>query len=224
MKQGYFERQNRLMGEESLAILQGKKVAIIGSGGLGCSIGIALAGSGIGVLHLVDFDTVAWSNIHRQIAFSSKDVGRAKSEALRDHLQARASGESRLEIEVFQESLCDYAKRGESVDLIMDATDNLPARVEINALAKRLQIPWLYASVEAWHGQVALLDRADFSGFKVSDRTPEGVATPTVMMIAALASSLALRFLSGLTVERDRLHYCTMNGGLPQISSYQMAL
>ncbi|MGP1450652.1 MAG: HesA/MoeB/ThiF family protein [Wolinella sp.] len=213
----YFSRQIRLMGKERMEILRTKKVAIIGSGGLGCSLGIALAGSGVGELHLVDFDTVSLSNIHRQIAFKISDVGRLKCDSLRDLLKDR--GET--EILSFNENLSEYFARNFDIDLIVDATDNLPARAKLDEIAKNRALPWLYASVEAWHGQVCLIEKGDFSGFKISERQPEGVATPMVMQIASIAGNLALRYLSGLVVKRDYLYYCAFNSeGALQLSAY----
>ncbi len=60
----YFHRQVQLWGEETQGSLQSKKIAIIGSGGLGSSLAFALGASGIGEIHMVDFDTVSLHNIH----------------------------------------------------------------------------------------------------------------------------------------------------------------
>ncbi|MCD6432652.1 MAG: ThiF family adenylyltransferase, partial [Sulfurimonas sp.] len=54
----YFQRQIQLWGEEKQALLQTKRIAIIGSGGLGSSLAFALGSSGIGEIHMVDFDKV----------------------------------------------------------------------------------------------------------------------------------------------------------------------
>ncbi|RLA80402.1 MAG: thiamine biosynthesis protein ThiF, partial [Epsilonproteobacteria bacterium] len=74
----YFNRQIQLWGEGTQASLQSKKIAIIGCGGLGCSLGVALGASGIGQIDLVDFDEVGVHNIHRQIGFKVGDEGRQK--------------------------------------------------------------------------------------------------------------------------------------------------
>ena len=60
-KENYFLRQTTLpeIGEAGQALLQKAKVLVIGCGGLGSPIAIYLAASGVGTLHLVDFDTVS---------------------------------------------------------------------------------------------------------------------------------------------------------------------
>ena len=77
--EAYFNRQIQLWGEATQKSLQHKKIAIIGSGGLGCTLAMALGASGIGEIHMVDFDTVSLHNIHRQIAFTLEDEGKSKS-------------------------------------------------------------------------------------------------------------------------------------------------
>lgn len=67
----YFHRQLQLWGEEIQHDLQSKTIAIISSGGLGSSLGIALGSCGIGTIYCVDFDKVEVHNIHRQIAFKT---------------------------------------------------------------------------------------------------------------------------------------------------------
>ena len=66
----YYDRQILLWGEETQKSLASKKIAIIGSGGLGCSVALALSGSGIGEIDLVDFDKVELHNVHRQRMFA----------------------------------------------------------------------------------------------------------------------------------------------------------
>jgi molybdopterin/thiamine biosynthesis adenylyltransferase len=70
-KKELFKRQITLpeIGEVGQEKLQNTSVLIVGCGGLGSPIAVYLASSGIGKIHLVDFDTVAISNLHRQVLF-----------------------------------------------------------------------------------------------------------------------------------------------------------
>ncbi|MEJ2489400.1 MAG: ThiF family adenylyltransferase, partial [Sulfurovaceae bacterium] len=72
-KAEYFKRQIELWGAQKQEALQDKSIAIIGAGGLGSSLALALSGSGIGDIDVVDFDRVSLHNIHRQIAFRLED-------------------------------------------------------------------------------------------------------------------------------------------------------
>ena len=200
----YFQRQVQLWGEEVQASLKNKRIAIVGSGGLGCSLGIGLGSSGIGEIHVVDFDTVSLHNIHRQIAFKLEDEGKPKAQVLSLLVRSRYEGVNIIpHVMDFETFTC----KGIDVDLILDATDNLPTRAAINGYAKKVQTPWIYGSVEAFNGQVCFFERSSFDAFKVINKTPEGIAAPIVMHIASLQANLALRYLAGLSVKKDVLYY-----------------
>lgn len=205
----YFHRQVQLWGEETQTLLQDKRIAIIGSGGLGSSLAFALGASGIGEIHMIDFDEVSLHNIHRQIAFKSGDEGKNKA------VINAAIIEQRCPFVKATAHECDFKSwslKNIEVDLIIDATDNLPSRAEINAYAKSKNLPWVYGSVEAFHGQVAFIEDSSFSdAFKIVQKTPAGIAAPIVMHIASLQANLALRYLAGLSVKKDMLYYLFFN-------------
>ncbi|CAI8236487.1 MAG: ThiF family adenylyltransferase [Sulfurovum sp.] len=201
----YFNRQIKLWGQETQESLQNKKIAIIGSGGLGCSLAIALGASGIGEINLVDFDEVGVHNIHRQIGFKVGDDGKAKSEVLKELVQARCPF---VKVNAYVEGFDDFAKRDLTFDLIIDATDNLPSRASINEYCMKKNQPWIYGSVEEFHGQVCFFDKASYEAvFQINDRKPNGIACPIVMHIASLQANLAIRYLTGLSVKKDILYY-----------------
>ena len=205
----YFHRQVQLWGEETQILLQSKKIAIIGSGGLGSSLAFALGASGIGEIHMVDFDEVSHHNIHRQIAFKIGDEDKNKAVVNAEIIEQRCPFVKAIAHE------CDFktwSLKNIEVDLIIDATDNLPTRGDINTYAKEKNLPWIYGSVEAFHGQVAFIDESSFNdAFKIIQKTPAGIAAPIVMHIASLQANLALRFLAGLNVKKDTLYYLFFN-------------
>lgn len=205
----YFHRQIQLWGEETQALLQTKKIAIIGSGGLGSSLGFALGASGIGEIHMVDFDEVSLHNIHRQIAFKMGDEGKNKALLNAQIIEQRCPYVKAIAHECNFEQ---WSKKEIEVDLILDATDNLPSRAEINTYAKSKNLPWVYGSVEAFNGQVCFFEESSFSDvFKITQKTPAGIATPMVMHVASLQANLALRYLAGLSVKKDYLYYLFFN-------------
>lgn len=205
----YFNRQIKLWGQETQDSLQNKKVAIIGSGGLGCSLGIALGASGIGEFALVDFDEVGVHNIHRQIGFKVGDDGKYKSNVLKELIESRCPY---TKVTAYTESFGDFTKRDLEFDLIIDATDNLPSRAAINEYCINKNLPWIYGSVEEFHGQVCFFQDASYeSVFVVNDRKPNGIACPIVMHIASFQANLAIRYLAGLSVKKDILYYLSFD-------------
>lgn len=205
----YFHRQVQLWGEDTQLLLQNKKIAIIGSGGLGSSLSFALGASGIGEINMVDFDEVSIHNIHRQIAFKIGDEDKNKAEINSSIIEQRCPYAKAI---AHQCDFLEFSKKNIEVDLIIDATDNLKTRADINAYAKKNKIPWIYGSVEAFNGQVCFFDESSFNdAFKVTDKTPAGIAAPMVMHIASLQANIALRYLAGLSVKKDMLYYLFFN-------------
>jgi len=205
----YFHRQVQLWGVETQQSLQNKKIAIIGSGGLGSSLAFALGASGIGEIHMIDFDEVSLHNIHRQIAFQMGDEGKNKATINVQIIQERCPYIKAIAHKIDFQA---WSQLNVEVDLIIDATDNLPTRAAINSYAKEKNLPWVYGSVEAFHGQVAFIDDSSFSdSFKIIEKTPAGIAAPIVMHIASLQANLALRYLAGLSIKKDLLYYLFFN-------------
>ena len=208
-RKDYFNRQIQLWGEETQTSLENKKIAIIGAGGLGCSLALALGTSGIGYIDIVDFDTVGLHNIHRQVAFTLKDENHPKADVVVEMIKAKNPFVKAKAYDMDFESF--KTLNNNHYDLILDATDNLQSREDIDRYAKSLNTPWIYGSVEAFHGQVCFFDKASFQVFNISDHKPAGITAPIVMHIASLQANLALRYLAGLSVIKDKLYYLYFN-------------
>jgi len=204
----YFNRQIQLWGEDTQSSLTSKKIAIIGSGGLGCSLALALGTSGIGEIDMVDFDTVGLHNIHRQIAFSLKDEGKLKAEVVVNLLKEKNPFIKANALCIDFEKFTQLENR---YDLILDATDNLPVREAIDKYSKLKNIPWIYGSVEEFNGQVCFFENASFQVFNSSNHQVGGNIASMVMHIASLQASLALRYLTNLSIVKDKLYYLYFN-------------
>ena len=205
----YFHRQIQLWGKDTQNLLATKKIAIIGSGGLGSSLAYALGSSGIGEIHMIDFDEVSTHNIHRQIAFEIGDEGKNKAMVNVDKIQKRCPFVKAVAHECNFE---EFSTKNIEVDLIIDGTDNLQTRDEIDKYAKQNNTPWVYGSVEAFHGQVCFFNESNFAdAFKINSQIPAGIAAPMVMHIASLQANLALRYLAELSVVQDKLYYLFFN-------------
>ena len=200
----YFHRQIELWGKSVQESLQNKRVAIIGAGGLGSSLALALGTSGIGHIDIVDFDKVSLHNIHRQIAFTLKDQDKYKAKVVASLVKSKNPF---VNIKAITSTFEEFSDLEGKYDLILDATDNLQTRTQIDSFAKLQKTPWIYGSVEAWHGYVCFFEKSSFGSFNVSDHKPAGIAAPIVMHIASLQANLALRYLAGQSVVKDKLYY-----------------
>ena len=150
-----FERQITLkeIGKKGQQKMQDAKVLVIGCGGLGSPIAVYLASSGIGELHLVDFDTVAISNLHRQVMFTLEDVGKYKAEVLTSFIQKRAPftkvsfSANALKKESVLSSISNF-------DIVVDATDSLPTKYLLNDACILQNKPLVYGSLYKFDGYV----------------------------------------------------------------------
>ncbi len=218
----YYKRQIELWGDQKQENLKDKSILIIGSGGLGSSLAISLGNSGIGYIDIIDFDTVAYHNIHRQTVFTLDDINRYKSEVLKEFILERNQF---LTIENFISTFEDFTFT-KKYDLILDATDNLQTRQKIDNISKKINTPWIYGSVEEFHGQVCFFDKAQFNSiFNISNHTPKGIAAPIVHHIASLQANLAIRYLVDLPVKKDFLYYCFFdNDGIYQTQKFGLPI
>ena len=81
-----FSRTQLLLGEEATRRLKNSRVAVFGVGGVGGHAVDALARAGIGVLDLIDSDTVSITNINRQLMATHSTVGRLKVEVAKERI------------------------------------------------------------------------------------------------------------------------------------------
>jgi molybdopterin/thiamine biosynthesis adenylyltransferase/rhodanese-related sulfurtransferase len=143
------------VGMEGQLKLKQAKVLCIGTGGLGAPLGLYLAAAGVGRLGLVDFDSVDFTNLQRQVLFGTTDVGRPKIEAAADHLrnlnpEIRIDAfETRLTSENALDLFQDY-------DIIVDGTDNFPTRYLVNDACVLLGKPNVYGSIFRFEGQITI--------------------------------------------------------------------
>jgi len=129
-------------------------VVIIGCGGLGSAAAVYLAASGIGNIRLVDFDIVDPSNLHRQVFYTTKDVGTSKVKVLANHISTISPfvKVSTFNKAVSKENVFDVISKA---DYVLDCTDSLPIKYLINDACVLKGIPLIYGSLYKFDGYVA---------------------------------------------------------------------
>ncbi len=138
-----YVRTASLIGEENVQKLMRARVLIFGVGGVGGYVCEALARSGVGYFHLVDFDTVALSNINRQIIATHNTVGKKKTELMKKRI-AEINPEAVVEIsDLFFAPDSELSFDG--YDYVVDAVDSVKSKVEIILRAKERNIPVISA-------------------------------------------------------------------------------
>lgn len=134
--------------------LKAARVLVVGAGGLGSPALLYLTAAGIGTIGIIDFDTVAISNLQRQVLFTTDDVGRNKAEAATLRLQKL---NPLITFHTYSEKLSttNALQIFKGYDVILDGTDNFQTRYLINDACVLLNRPFVYGSILKFEGQVS---------------------------------------------------------------------
>jgi adenylyltransferase/sulfurtransferase len=135
--------------------LRAASVLLIGAGGLGSPLAMYLAAAGIGRIGLVDYDTVDYTNLQRQIIHGTKDVGRPKLESAKARILDINPG---VQVDTYQVPLTseNALEIFEPYDIIIDGTDNFPTRYLTNDACVLLGKPNVYGSIFRFEGQASV--------------------------------------------------------------------
>ena len=143
------------LGIEGQQKLRDAGILLIGAGGLGSPLGLYLAAAGIGRLGIVDFDTVDFTNLQRQIIHRTEDVGRLKVESAKERISAiNPDVEVRtFHTKISRDNVTDLIR---DYDVVIDGTDNFPTRYLVNDACVFQKTPNIYGSIFRFDGQASV--------------------------------------------------------------------
>jgi len=212
-KKQLFKRQITLseIGEIGQQKLQNASVLVVGCGGLGSPVAVYLASSGIGKIHLVDFDTVDFTNLHRQVFYNLDDVHQPKAVVLSAFIKKRApfTEVSFTNKPITKENVFELI---EKADIVVDGTDSLPTKYLLNDACVLQGKPLIYGSLYKFDGYVAALNILQNDGSysaNLRDAFPEmatdipnceeaGTLNAIVGMIATQQVNEVLKLITGI--------------------------
>lgn len=152
-----------VIGKNSLEKLRAASVAVVGLGGVGSYVAEAMTRSGVGKLLLVDFDSIAASNVNRQIPALDSTIGLSKTEVLKKRL-LEINRDVRIEIYNSRYNPGDFKKVfTEQYSYIVDAIDAVDAKADLIFQAVNNKIPIISAMGTGNKLDPALLRVADIS-------------------------------------------------------------
>ncbi len=145
------------IGEKGQQKLKTASVLIVGVGGLGSPAALYLALAGVGRLGLVDFDRVDLSNLHRQILYTERDVGKSKLSVAQEKLKAF---NPEIQVDLYETKLTAYNALDilKNYDVILDGTDNFNTRLLVNDACFFLKKPLVSGSIFKFEGQLSVFD------------------------------------------------------------------
>ena len=172
------ERYNRQLMLPELGVagqqkLKQAQVLMIGAGGLGCPVLQYLTAAGVGTIGIADMDTVSESNLHRQVLYTSADVGRPKAE-----VAARKLAQ--------QNPFVNFRVHGEGItvenalalvqqyDVVVDGSDNFPTRYLVSDACTILKKPLVFGSIFKFEGQVTVFNYKNGPSYRCLFPEPPG--------------------------------------------------
>jgi sulfur-carrier protein adenylyltransferase/sulfurtransferase len=148
------------VGVDGQSAIRAARVLCIGAGGLGSPVAMYLAAAGVGTLGIVDFDTVDYSNLQRQLLHMTRDVGRPKVDSAAERLRGINPG-VRVETHRVTLSSANALDLFAAYDLVVDGTDNFPTRYLVNDAAVLGRKPYVYGSIFRFEGQASVFAAPD---------------------------------------------------------------
>lgn len=140
-----FERSRIVLGDDAIERLGAARVALFGVGGVGGFCAEALARAGVGAIDLFDNDTVAMTNLNRQIIALHSTVGRPKVEVMRERIldinpDCRVTAHRMFYLPETAGEI-DFS----GYDFVADAIDTVTAKIDLICRAKRAGVPVISA-------------------------------------------------------------------------------
>lgn len=205
-----YERNIPALSEEECDTLLGKRVLVVGCGGLGGHLIDMLARIGVGMLRVVDGDVFEPSNLNRQLLSEVPLLGVSKA-------KAAAAKVSRINPEISVEAVDSFLTEQNVkrlllfCDVALDGLDNIESRRILAKECERAGIPYIYGAVNGWVAQAAISMPGDHL---VEKLYPEGsvlknksVLSFTPALCASMQVSLCVKLLTGRPVETGKLYY-----------------
>ena len=205
-----YARNIPALTEEECTLLLGKKVAVIGCGGLGGHLIDQLARIGVGFLRVVDGDVFEPSNLNRQLLSEVPLLGVSKAKAAADRVM-------RVNPDIEIEAVTDFLTQDNAAQIIagcdvaLDGLDNIESRKILAAACQKDGIPYIFGAIQGWMAQAAISMPGDNlieilypAGTVIRDKS---VLSFTPALCASMQVALCVKLLTGRTVETGTLYY-----------------
>ncbi|AHJ74609.1 molybdopterin-synthase adenylyltransferase MoeB [Kosakonia sacchari] len=185
--------------------LKAARVLVVGLGGLGCAAAQYLAAAGIGQMTLLDFDTVALSNLQRQTLHSDADIGVAKVDSARESLLRINPNVQYTAINALLDDTALLTQIA-AHDLVLDCTDNVAIRNQLNAACFQHRVPLVSGAAIRMEGQISVFTWGENApcyrclsrlfGDNALTCVEAGVMAPLVGVIGSLQAMEAIKVLA----------------------------
>lgn len=191
---------------EGQEALKQSSILILGAGGLGCASSQYLATAGVGKLTLIDDDVVELSNLQRQVLHHDSDIGSKKVESAANALKEL---NPHIDIVTIDRRLSDteLAEQISQHSLVLDASDNVETRNQLNRLCFQAKVPLVSGAAIRMEGQVSVFTYQDptqpcyeclssLFGNAALSCVEAGVMAPVVGIVGAVQAMEAIKVIA----------------------------
>lgn len=196
-----YERNFGSISREEQALLQSRRVCIVGCGGLGGFLVEFLGRIGVGHITAIDGDRFDRTNLNRQLLSAEDNLGKPKAAEAKKRMGLVNPSVEVTALEVFltRENAAEILAGNH---LVLDALDSIPHRLMLQRVCEELELPLVHGAVEGWFGQVTTV----FPGDDALCRLYPGCAEDTVPERGAATLSFAPAFVASVqTAEAVRV-------------------
>ncbi|TYO99177.1 molybdopterin/thiamine biosynthesis adenylyltransferase [Geothermobacter ehrlichii] len=203
-----YQRNRQMISVEQQRRLFASKVAVVGAGGLGGYILEQLARLGVGTLVVIDNDVFEENNLNRQLLSAPRHLGRAKVEIAAERI-AEINPAVTLEPRQVLLDGSNGARLLAGVSCVVDAVDNVSARLEIEEVCEKLQLPLVHGAIAGWYGHVTTVLPGDRTLKKIYRHWQGGKGIEAQLgnpsFTPALAASLQVSEVCKILLRQGRL-------------------
>jgi sulfur carrier protein ThiS adenylyltransferase len=196
------------VGELGQKDLKDSKVLVIGMGGLGSPAALYLAAAGVGSLVIADFDCLEVSNLQRQIAYSTGNIGADKVALMKNRLN-QINPEVRVRSINYEMDKEQLLMELMMANLVLDCTDTMASRQMINSACVEAKVPLIVGAAIRFEGQLMFFDHSKPESAcyhclfpneeeQALNCSNSGVIGPVVGTIGTLQALEAIKHLTGL--------------------------
>ncbi len=197
------------LGEAGQEKLLAARVLVVGCGATGSVIANTLARAGVGHLKIADRDFIELNNLQRQILFDEEDLAAGLPKAAAAARKLRKINSSiTVEPVVADVNAESIEELVQSVDLVLDGTDNFETRYLMNDACVKHNRPWIYGGAVSSYGATMTIIPRETACFRCAFRhapppgtlatcDTAGVIAPIVNVVGSMVSAEAIKLLSG---------------------------
>lgn len=208
-----YARNLPALSAEECALLQTKKVLIVGCGGIGGHLIDLLARIGVGHMRLVDGDVFETSNLNRQLLCEQSLLGSSKAQAAEDRVKRI---NDTIVVETVAQPMTSENVNAllDECDVVLDALDSIESRRILAKAASQAGIPYVYGAINGWVAQAAIIlpeeNTIDLLYHPTAKLTDKSVLSFTPACCASMQASLCVKLLVGRPYQSRVLYYADL--------------